>query len=231
MSIIHPSCQYATKCALGEICSVNSSRHEPLFVDSLKAAVVARRNTYIFEYKQKFKSLSVLKKGVVKLCDENSNIRGVVFPGQLLSGGDFSQGYYSYSAVCATEVEYCQLAIGRVYDLSQIIPDFTLQILKVFSRTISSKQHWEECLMVPEAKLRLAAFLKMWWQSCGIAPTGNGYVRLPLIKKELAALLGMSLSTLNRAFQLLCDERQIDLHKKFIRILPGGNLFSDISLS
>ncbi len=221
MSITHPFCEYSPHCSLGNICSVNNAHCEPLFVNSLKAAVLAPKNSCIFEFKQEVTSLSVLRKGLVKLYDENRNIRSVVFPGQLLSGGDYSEGYYSYSGVCATEVEYCQLALGRVYDLSQIIPDFTLQILNVFSRTIASKQHWEECLMLPDAKLRLAAFLTMWWQTCSTLPAGNDYVRLPLSKKELAALLGMSLSTLNRAFQLLSDEQQIDLHKKYIRILPG----------
>lgn len=190
-----------------------------MFINDLSRKKRVAKNEYIYQRGTPVRALYALRCGIAKVYDAQNTLQGVVFPGQVVGADELFASHYQYSVQAATEVEVCQLQNHHFYQISQITQDFTNLIVNILSRAAKEKQQFISVLLKPDGLQKVSGFIHL------MADTRQEYgfdhhdFELPLNKKELAQLLGISQSTLARALDTLFKQQAIVVNKKKITLL------------
>lgn len=214
------NCVNCSKCGFAAACqSYLFDRQEPMFINDLSRKKRVAKNEYIYQTGTPVRALYALRRGIAKVYDAQNTLQGVVFPGQVVGVDELFASHYQYSVQAATEVEVCELQNRHFYQISQITQDFTNLIIHILSRSAKEKQQLISVLVKPDGLQKVSDFIQL------MADTRKEYgfdhhdFELPLNKKELAQLLGISQSTLARALDTLVEQQIIAVNKKEITLL------------
>ena len=213
-------CVSCAKCGFAGVCqSYLFDRQEPLFIQDLARKKHIAKNEFIYQQGTAVKALYALRRGVAKIYDSQQTLQGIVFPGQIMGAEELFSPHYQYSVQAATEVEVCELQNAHFYHLSQITSSFTHFIIAILSRSASEKQQFISVLVNNDGVQKVSGFIQLMVNISKEYGFEHTILELPLSKKELAQLLGISQSTLSRAFDTLEAQRKVTINKKEIVVL------------
>lgn len=217
------NCVGCDKCGFAGVCRAYLfDRQEPLFVKDIARKKHIAKNAFIYENGTPVRALYALRRGVAKVYDSRQVLQGVVFPGQVMGADELFSGEHQYSVQAATDAEVCELKNTHFYHLSQITPDFTQFIIDILSRSAREKQRFISVLVQSDGVQKVGEFIQLMVDINREYGYGQRVLELPLSKKELAQLLGISQSTLARAFDSLEAQRKVVVNKKELVVLDEG---------
>ncbi|WP_259656275.1 Crp/Fnr family transcriptional regulator [Citrobacter braakii] len=145
---------------------------------------------------------------------------GIVLPGQVMGVEELHIGYCQQDIQAATEIEVCVLRSDHFYEMSQLMPGFTDFIVRILSRSAQEKQQFILVLTKSDTLQKVQYFLQLLSRTYKEYGFEHHNLELPISKKELAQVLGISISTLSRALDSLKDQGIISvLNKKEITLM------------
>ncbi|WP_235843705.1 Crp/Fnr family transcriptional regulator [Enterobacter quasimori] len=216
------NCVSCAKCGFAEVCQSYLFDHqEPMFIKDFARKKRIAKNEFIYQHGTTVKALYALRRGVAKIYDAQQTLQGIVFPGQVIGAEELFSEHYQYSVQAATEAEICELQNTHFYHLSQITSSFTHFIIAILSRSAREKQQFISVLVNHDGVQKVRGFIQLMVDINREYGFEHNILELPLSKKELAQLLGISQSTLSRAFDTLAAQGKLSINKKEIVVLDG----------
>lgn len=218
------NCVNCAECGFAELCSTYLfNQQDPLFIRDLERKKKIARGNYIYQRGDKVDALYALRSGIAKVYDPRGQLMGVVLPGQVMGVEELHTGMCQQDIQAATDIEVCVLKSNHFYEMSQLMPGFTDYIVRILSHSALDKQQFISVLTNNDSLQKVQDFLQL------LSDTYKNYgfeyrnIPLPLSKKELSQLLGISISTLSRALESLSDQGVISmLNKKEVTLLMSG---------
>lgn len=180
----------------------------------------------VFREGEHSESLYVLNQGVVKLSKVSESGKEQIF--RFLFPGDFfgqfamlqDKQHYANAEVMEHSVVY-HINKRHMTDLMKRNSDMTFRILVAVSERLHQADEWMGAMNLLEIEQRLAKILTYFHQK---QSSSSDILTLPVAKKELAAMIGVTTGTLSG--KLVCLEKQniIALGNHKIRILDPVRL-------
>ncbi|GHD94012.1 Crp/Fnr family transcriptional regulator [Pseudocitrobacter faecalis] len=212
-------CVTCEKCCFGKMCKdYLFDNCVALFTQSLQRKKELKKGEYLYRSGDTMTHLMALRAGSVKIYDPHGNIVNVKTPGQVIGTEDLYTPAYHYHAVAATDIQLCLLECNRLYDLSQITENFINYVTEMLSFEIAEQQKMISVLVSQDAQTKVREYLKLISQRYAWYGFSANHISLPITFKEMATLLGVSISSLNRAFSELKLSEEITVDKKNIQI-------------
>lgn len=213
---LYVSCE---KCCFGKMCKdYLFDNCVALFTQSLQRKKIIKKGEYIYRPGDQIVHLIALRMGTVKIYDANNDLVNVKTPGQIIGTEDLHINRYHHQAVAATDVQLCLLERSRVYDLSLITENFIHYVIDILSHEIAEQQKMISVLASPNAQMRVREYLKLVIQRYEWYGFPTAKIPFPLSLKEMATLLGVSVSSLNRTIFELKESGEIIVDKKNIQV-------------
>lgn len=215
------NCVNCAACGFAELCSAFLFEYQdPLFTRDLETKKKIPRGGYLYRVGDKVDALYALRRGIAKVYDSRGQLMGVVLPGQVMGVEELHTGVCRQDIQAATDVEVCMLRSQHFYQMSQLMPGFTDYILRVLSRSARNKQEFISVLTKSDTLQKVQYFLLLLSDTYKEYGFEYRIIELPLSKKELAELLGISISTLSRTLESLSAKGIVVMpNKKEITIL------------
>ena len=208
-------CINCAECGFAELCSAYLF-HQPdsLFIRHLETKRKIPRGEYISRQGENVHAIYALRSGIAKVYNAQEQLLSIVLPGQIIGVEDLHSGRYLHDIKASTETEVCVLNSEHFYEMSQLLAGFTDYIVRVLSRSAQEKQQLISVLTKSDALLKVHSFLQLL--SAFYKEYGFEYrnIELPVSKKELAQLLGISISTLSRCLEKLCEQNIVAIENK-----------------
>lgn len=212
-------CVSCDKCCFGKMCKdYLFDNCVTLFTQSLQRKKELEKGQYLYHPGDTITHLMALRTGTVKIYDPAGNIVNVKTPGQVIGTEDLYTQTYHYQAVAATDIQLCLLERSRIYDLSQITENFINYVTDMLSFEIAEQQKMISVLVSPDALAKVRGYLRLIAQRYEWYGFSAHNIPLPMTFKEMATLLGVSISSLNRALTELKESEEIAMDKKNIQI-------------
>ncbi|AVH17532.1 Crp/Fnr family transcriptional regulator [Enterobacter sp. SGAir0187] len=190
-----------------------------MFIKDLARKKHFAKNAFIYKTGMRVQALYALRRGVAKIYDSQQVLQGIIFPGQVFGADELFSELHQYSVQAATDIELCELQNAHFYHLSQITSDFTNFIINILSRSVSEKQQFISVLVNGDGLQKVSNFIKLMIYINEEYGFRHDLLELPLNKKELAQLLGISPSTLSRALDTLESRNKVIVNNKEIIVL------------
>ncbi|WP_249415301.1 Crp/Fnr family transcriptional regulator [Citrobacter sp. RHBSTW-00570] len=191
-----------------------------MFIRNLETEKKIARGEYIYRRGEKIDALYALRSGAAKVYDTRGQLMGIVLPGQVMGVEELHIGYSQQDIQAATEIEVCVLRSDHFYEMSQLMPGFTDFIVRILSRSAQEKQQFISVLTKSDTLQKVQYFLQLLSRTYKEYGFEHLNLELPISKKELAQVLGISISTLSRALDSLKDQGIISmLNKKEITLM------------
>lgn len=200
-------CVTCDKCCFGKMC--NDYLFESsvtLFMKSLQRKKVIKKNDNLYRHGEPITHLMALRSGTVKIYDAESKIVNVKIPGQIIGTEDLYANTYFYQAIAATDVQVCLLDRSRIYDLSQITEKFIKYITDILSLEIAEQQKMISILASTDTQTKVYGYLNLISERYERYGFSAQQGQLPITFKEMAVILGISTSSLNRNLSALKDK-------------------------
>lgn len=209
-----------SECGFAEVCQAYLfERQEPIFIRDLSRERRVSKNAYIYQSGNPVDALYALKSGVAKIYDAQHILQGILLPGQVFGAEELFTSHHFYSVQAATDVQICELKKTHFYELGQLTTHFTHFIIRLISRSAREKQLFINVLVKSDGLQKVNNFIQLLADIRKEYGFEHRAIELPLNKKELAQLLGISLSTLTRALTTLTEQKRVEVNKKKITLL------------
>lgn len=219
MKAIFSECGDCDSCCFGTLCKKHSfDKALPGFVKNLEKKRIYHKGDILFRQEEYVGAFMALRRGVVKLYDDNHHLQNLFISGQLVNGFEMNYESEGYYAVAASYSEVCILSKESVHALSQLTMDFTSDIIALLSGAISDSQKIMSIIRKNDAREKVGAFIALLYLKIREINGNASQFEIPLNKKEMAFFLGLSVSTLIRAINNLSSEGLFDIFNKEIRI-------------
>ena len=200
--------------------------HVPIFRDLKQSEVVLldaavqsrhyRKGEFIFQEGEQSDSLYIIHQGVVKiykLSDEGKeHILRFLFAGDF--GGQlalFKEEIQYTHAEAVEESVVCRIYRNDLKTILQYNPEIAYRFLQTMSDRLRDADEWTGSLSLLDADRRIAKVLLNFGTRGGPNP---GSHKLPVAKKDLAALLGIAPETLSRKLAYFDEQGWISLSGK-----------------
>ena len=138
-----------------------------------------------------------LRKGMVKLVkslpDGRVQIIRILKTGDLFGFDGFSHLNYNQSAIALTDCELCHLPINGLQKLREKQPTIDKAMMNRWIQHLRNAEDMMVELGTKKASERLASFLVNWGEE-----EKDGWKKMPLSRKEIGNLLGLTVETVSR---------------------------------
>jgi CRP/FNR family transcriptional regulator, anaerobic regulatory protein len=224
------NCVNCAECGFTELCTAYLfDQKDPLFIRNLEIKKKIARGEYIYRRGERVDALYALRSGTAKVYDPHGQFMGVVLPGQVMGVEELHSSHCQQDIQAVTEIEVCVLKCERFYEMSQLMPGFTDYIVRILSRAAQEKQQFISVLTQSDTLHKVQYFLSLLSQTYKAYGFESRNISLPVSKKELAQLLGISISTLSRALEGLSEQGVVYMpNKKEIALLDSAPFTLDI---
>jgi len=221
------SCQ---NCSLAELCLPHGLNSEEL--KRLDAAMRRSRPLHkgdcLFRPGDPASSLYAVRSGSVKLFetlnDGDQQIIGFYLPGEILGLDGIETGVHRCTAVALETSSACAVPFPELKAICRQIPSLQEQMLRLFSRELSSEHELLLTLTKRTAEERVATFLASLstrFQRIGYSP--NEF-KLSMSREEIGSYLGLTIETVSRVFSRLRDKGMIALNRRLVTIRDSARL-------
>lgn len=169
--------------------------------------------------------LFILRSGYVKLttslADGREQILRLACPGQMFGFESLNDRFYPYSARALTAVEVCTV---RHRDMMQLLEQDTgvsLRMIRMLNEELERSKALIRDLGLKSSTERLASFI------LSLAPkrrASAGDFALPLTRKEISEMLGLTEETVSRAVARLRRAGLVRTARGWVRVLDAERL-------
>jgi CRP/FNR family transcriptional regulator len=224
---------YSCACQIGEciLCEANLlsglTREQVCQIRGLLSKQAYPPRAMLFRVGEPSRHLFVLRSGQVKLAtclsDGREQILGVRVPGQMLGIGSLSEHKHPYSAEALTPVEVCRIEHKDMLAVLEQNPTVSLGIIQRLNQELQQSQALIRDLGLKSAPEKVASFL------LSLTPgqqVDSEPVPLPLSRREMAELLGLTVETTSRVITRFRRDGVIQASRGHMRILDYARLQS-----
>lgn len=199
------------------------SHEEQLQVARVARPIRRARGEVIHRPSDHLSQLLVVHRGQIRVThlepDGQERLLRILGPGDFMGEAAFLTGDEPDSwATALTEVELCSFRHADLHTLVEQYPTVTVRMLKTLTeRLILAERRLSDLTLAP-VSTRLARYL------LEVSAGGSqAQFRLPLAKKDVASLLGMSPATLSRQLRMLEEQGLIEVSGRAVTLLnPDG---------
>ena len=169
-------------------------------IEDAAQTVTFKQGGILFMQGDKSNSLYSLSTGMVKICsnsaDGREQIVGLSSPGNLLLGlQSLSEETYAYTAVAATTVSGCKISHKSLLVLAQRRGAVAMKLLHAVNAQLAHTRALLEVMGQTCASAKIAAFILLMTPK---SKQGNCHYELPISRREMAGLFGLSEETVCR---------------------------------
>lgn len=211
-------------CSLSTLClpfGLNNNDVERL-ENIVKRGRPIQRGQVLYNPGDKFRSLYVIKTGVVKTYTQtpsgDEHVVGFHLPGEMLGLDAIQDERHGCFAKALETTAVCELPFTRLEELSTTIPSLQHQMMRLLSKEISNETNMVSLLNNSTAEERLAAFLMSLserFKQRGFSPTD---FFLAMSRQDIGSYLGLALETVSRLFTRFQDEGILKVERKHVQI-------------
>lgn len=173
--------------------------NEVEMLDAVIQSKQYKKGEFIFREGEKSETLYILHEGTVKISKLSDTGKEQVirflFPGDYFGHFAFLQEKKHYAN--AEVLDSASICCIQKRDFQQILehnPKMTYQFLLAISERLAQADEWMGTISLMETEQRLAKLLLLFYEK----NNAQSEIRLPVKKKEMAALLGTTPETLSR---------------------------------
>lgn len=154
------------------------------------------KGSTLFRAGEKVDSVLIIRRGRIKLCkydvDGNEYILDIINNGDAIWENLFLEdAVFSYSAVCLSEVELCEIRKSEFIRILADHPSIAMNLISLLSRRLQDSNEKALLLSIHDPKVRLAGFLLDRDIRC-VGPE----IKLKL--EDIAASIGLRPETVSR---------------------------------
>lgn len=231
VGLIKPLYVECSNCALSNLCKEYLfDKQDRFFINSLERKVAFKNGEVLCKPGQSVKYLIALRGGFVSIYDENDNIINFLMPGQLVGGEDIGHGFYRVKAVALTSLSTCLLDSSQLYGLSQVTSNSFHHIINLLSISSRENQRMISVLSYADGKKKIAAFLILLINRLKEYGFPHTNFTFPLPYKDIAQLLGLSVSTLHRVFRAMEAEFILETNNRDVLVINPKKLNKILSI-
>lgn len=194
-------------------------------VRGLIAPISYSARAMLFHERASADLLFILKTGCVKLttamADGREQILRLALPGQMFGFESLHDRCYPYSACALTPVSVCAV---RHRDMMQILekdPGVSIKMIRMLNGELERSRTLIRDLGLKSSTERIASFI------LSLAPLRHGHagdVALPLTRKEVSEILGLTVETVSRAMAWFQRAGLVRTARGSVRVLDAEKL-------
>ena len=218
-------------CSMNSVCQpVTTAKQSINLSDSyLDTRIPAKTNNVLFQQSSPLTDIYAVSSGVFKLCqqtdDNNENIIGLRFPGELIGEDALYLKTYNYTAIAVGDSSVCKVSVEQMASCGKLVPAVQQNLIELLSRQSHVKQrNFQAYIGKKSADSLLAAFLlNIIERNADYTGLDDG-IELPLSRNDVANFLGLRRETLSRVFSKFQKEQLIQVEGKKIQLLEQKKL-------
>ncbi len=174
------------------------------------------KDELIFMEGQPAQNIHIINSGQVKIYTTSADGKEYII--RLLEEGDFfgelilfKEDTVSYSAKAITEVSSCLINKNDLENLIEVNPAISPEFLSVLSSRLKNIEDKAHSLALDDSKKKTIKLLNDLAGEAGTKKENGTLIELPLTRKGLANLMGMTQETLSRKLSELEKQEKIEL--------------------
>jgi CRP/FNR family transcriptional regulator len=224
---IKASCQ---SCSLAELCLPHGLNPEEL--KHLDAAVRRTRplqkGDCLFRPGEKTNALFAVRSGSIKLFATLENgeqqVIGFYLPGEIVGLDGVETGAHRCTAIALETSSACAIPFVELKAICRQVSSLQEQMLRLFSRELSSEQELLLSITKRTAEGRVATFLaSLSARFKRIGYSANEF-KLSMSREEIGSYLGLTIETVSRTFSRLRKEGIIAVNRRLVTIRDVARL-------
>lgn len=210
-------------CSMNSICQPVSTVNQSIDLsDSYLHKRIIKK--VLFQQTEPLTDIYAVTSGAYKLSqktdDDEENIIGLRFPGELVGEDALYLKEYNYTATAVGESSVCKVSIDQVTSCGKLIPEIKQNFIDLLSRQSYVRQkNFQAYIGKKSADSLLASFLLNIVERNADYTGSNDSIHLPLSRNDVANFLGLRRETLSRVFSKFQKEQLIQVDGKKIQLL------------
>ena len=211
-------------CEIKSICIFGNLPAEQLqTVNSVKTTQSYKRGEIVFYEGNPAHSFFCIFDGRIKLykfsSDRKRQVVRLVEPGDIMGfRAIISEEPYTVTAETVTKATVCILPKEVLFNLMESSPDFSKRIIAKLAIDLRQSEEKILSFALDAVKKRCASFLIKLIDPDNEVKKGELIDTVPLMRIEIAQIIGISPETLSRTLKTFADEKLIEISRKEIRI-------------
>jgi CRP/FNR family transcriptional regulator len=217
-------------CRLNSIClpqALESGEFEALgnIIQHHKAI---KKNRHLYQEGEKFRSVYVLRTGVVKAYRTTDNglqqIIRFYYPGEVLGMDGICNNFHASSAESLEMASVCQIPFKSLQKLSTVMPNLQHHVFRLMSRQITEDQQLITLLSKNSAVVRVASLILSISIGNARRKLSATHLCLPMTRIDIGNYLGLTVETVSREFGRLKKMGILQVDNCEIEILDTAEL-------
>lgn len=219
-------------CSMNSVCQPVKTTNQSLDLSAsfLEKRVSTKSGTALFQQSTPLTNMYAVSSGTFKLCqltdDNEYNIIGLRFPGELIGEDALYLQTYNYTAIAIGESSVCKISVEQMTSFGKLVPELQQNLITLLSRQHYVRQrNFQAYIGKKSADSLLAAFLLNIIERNANYTGNDDNIDLPVSRNDVANFLGLRRETLSRVFSKFQKEELIQIKGKNIKLLAKDKLF------
>jgi CRP/FNR family transcriptional regulator, anaerobic regulatory protein len=217
-------------CRLSTLCLPYGLKPEE--ITRLEAIIQRKRpiktDEFLYRQEDQCQSLFAVKSGsfrsFISNADGSEQTIGFYLPGELMGLDALQNGRFHCSVVALETATVCELALPRLNELCNKIPNLQAQMMRIVGTQIVSDHDKIVLLGNRSATEKMATFLLMLSQRYNALGYSSTEFNLTMPRHDIANFLGLTIETVSRQLSALSKQGIITVKQRGIQINNLGSL-------
>jgi len=215
-------------CSMNTICQPVTTVNQSIDIsDSYLHKRIVKKT--LFQQFEPLSDIYAVTSGAYKLSqktdDDEENIIGLRFPGELVGEDALYLKEYNYTAIAVGESSVCKVSVDQVTSCGKLIPEIKQNFIELLSRQSYVRQkNFQAYIGKKSADSLLASFLLNIIERNASYTGESDCIDLPISRNDVANFLGLRRETLSRVFSKFQKEALIKVESKKIHLLEREKL-------
>jgi len=218
-------------CSMNSICQPVATAKQSLNLSDsyLHKRIPAKKSKILFQQSSPLTDIYAVSSGIFKLCqqtdNDDENIIGLRFPGELIGEDALYLKTYNYTAIAVGDSSVCKVSVEQMTSCGKLVPDVQQNLIELLSRQSYVRQrNFQAYIGKKSADSLLAAFLLNIIERNTDYTGKDDFIELALSRNDVANFLGLRRETLSRVFSKFQKEQLIQVEGKKIQLLEQSKL-------
>ncbi len=218
-------------CAMNSICQPIATAQQSINLSDsyLHKRISAKKNKVLFQQSTPLTDIYAVSSGIFKLCqqtdNDEENIIGLRFPGELIGEDALYLKFYNYTAIAVGDSSVCKISVEQMTSCGKVVPEIQQNLIYLLSRqTYIRQRNFQAYIGKKSADSLLAAFLLNIIERNANYTGSDNCIELALIRNDVANFLGLRRETLSRVFSKFQKDQLIQVEGKRIQLLEQKKL-------
>jgi len=218
-------------CSMTSICQpiATAKRSINLSDSYLHKKIPTKKNKVLFQQSTPLTEIYAVSSGIFKLfvktANDEENIIGLRFPGELIGEDALHLKSYNYTAIAVGDSSVCKISVEQMTSCGKLVPEVQQNLIDLLSRqTYVRQRNFQAYIGKKSADSLLAAFLLNIIERNANYTGNDDYIELALSRNDVANFLGLRRETLSRVFSKFQKDQLIQVEGKKIQLLEQSKL-------